>query len=127
VPLASLSVLPAVGAALLGAALLGAGVSGVALPGCAAGVVPLVFRHGMLLHAASENASRPARSTRCCVSFIINSSIVGLPYVCVTMRRATSVRWSNERDVPVEAGSAERDQLSGSYCMRRSAARGGAS
>ena len=44
-------------------------------------VPPPVF-HGMWLHAASENASSPTKSTRCCVRFIINSSVIGFT-VCV--------------------------------------------
>jgi hypothetical protein len=59
---------------------------------------------GMWLHAASENASRPAKSTRCCVRFIINSSVIGFT-VCVRddaachfSKRVDSARRSSEAE-----------------------------
>jgi hypothetical protein len=64
--------------------------------------VPPPWFQGMWLHAASENASRPAKSTRCCVRFIINSSVIGFT-VCVRddaachfSKRADSARRSTE-------------------------------
>jgi hypothetical protein len=75
------------------------------LPDDEAGVLPPVL-HGMLLHAASENAIRPAKSTRCCVRFIINSSVIGFT-VCV--RDDAACHFSKRGDLArrsSEAGSA---------------------
>jgi hypothetical protein len=64
--------------------------------------VPPPMFQGMWLHAASENASRPTKSTRCCVRFIINSSVIGFT-VCVRddaachfSKRGDSARRSSE-------------------------------
>ena len=75
--------------------------------GLVAGGMALVSRQGMYWHADSDSAIA-AKSTLCCVRFMINSSFVGVfkQCVCVTMPRATAVRGANRRDVPAEAGSA---------------------